>query len=202
MTSQPKSMPVVDAVQVLIENRRADQIVVTNQGSARLWPKLRRHPLDLHYNPSTMGGAVPLAVGLALAQPRREVLVVTGDGALLMSLGSLVTAAGSGATNLTVVVLDNGLYEVTGGQQTPAATANVDFAGLAAGAGFRSTNRFAELKVWREQAAAALAAPGPRFISLAVGPMPPELLRSPTPPLAEQLAEFRRALGSERGFSS
>jgi len=195
---QRQAMPVVDAVQVLIDHRGEDQIVVTNQGAARLWPKLRRHPLDLHYNPSTMGGAVPLALGLALAQPRREVLAISGDGALLMSLGSLVTVAGSGAANLTVVVLYNGLYEVTGGQQTPAGSAAVDFAGLARSAGFRSVSRFDELTAWREQAAAALTTPGPRFISLTVEPMPAEYLRSATPSLAEQLTEFRRALGSEQ----
>ena len=193
----PLRMPVVDAVQVLIDHRTPGQVVVTNQGAARLWPKLSRRPLDLHYNPSTMGGAIPLALGLALAQPQRDVLVVSGDGALLMSLGALVTVSGSDATNLTVVVLDNGLYEVTGGQQTPAASAAVDFADLARSAGFPSASRFGDLAVWREQAAAALAAPGPRFISLEVWPMPPEMLRSPTPPLAEQLAAFRRALGSE-----
>jgi thiamine pyrophosphate-dependent acetolactate synthase large subunit-like protein len=186
-------MPVVEALQVLIEHRREDQIVVTNQGSARLWPRLHRHPLDLHYNPSTMGGAVPLALGLALAQPRREVLAVTGDGALLMNLGSLVTVAGSGAANLTVVVLANGVYEVTGGQRTPAAA--VDFAGLAKSAGFAAASHFEDLAAWRAEAASALAAPGPRFVSLAVEPMPPEYLRGPTPPLAEQLIGLQRALG-------
>jgi sulfopyruvate decarboxylase subunit beta len=86
-------MPVVDALRVLIEHCDENWIVVTNQGSARIWPKLVRRPRDLHYNPSTMGGAVSLALGLALAQPKRRVLCVTGDGALLMNLGSLVTVA-------------------------------------------------------------------------------------------------------------
>src|SRR5205814_3577055 len=116
-----RGMEVVPALEVLINLRGPDQIVVTNQASARVWPKLSRHPLDFHYNPSTMGGAIPLALGLAMAQPRRHVLVVSGDGALLMNLGSLMTVAGSGVTNLTVVVLENELYEVTGGQKTPAA---------------------------------------------------------------------------------
>src|SRR5262245_30394231 len=92
-------MPVVKALQVLIDLRQDDRIVVTNQASARIWPKLSRHRLDFHYNPSTMGGAIPLALGLAMAQPRRQVLVVSGDGALLMNLGSLVTVAASGVTN-------------------------------------------------------------------------------------------------------
>src|SRR5262245_56867701 len=98
-------MDVVATLQVLIDQRLPDQIIVTNQASARIWPKLAEHPLDLHYNPSTMGGAIPLALGLALARPKQHVLVVSGDGALLMNLGALVTVVGCGAANLTIVVL-------------------------------------------------------------------------------------------------
>src|SRR5207253_1176317 len=139
----------IAALQVLIALRQDDQIVISNQASARIWPRLTRHPLDFHYNPSTMGGAIPLALGLAMAQARRHVLVVSGDGALLMNLGSLVTVVGSGVTNLTVVVLDNQLYEVTGGQKTPAAGAAVDFAGLARAAGFPVAESFDDLADWQ-----------------------------------------------------
>src|SRR4029078_11726305 len=107
---------VIEALRVLVGLRREDQIVVTNQGSARVWPKLQTHPLDLHYNPSTRGGAIPLALGLAMAHPRREVLVVSGEGALLMSLGSLVTVVGTGVTNLTMVGVANQVYRGTGGR--------------------------------------------------------------------------------------
>jgi len=189
-------MDVVAALQVLIDHRRSDQIVITNQGSARVWPKLAQHPLDFHYNPSTMGGAIPLALGLALAQPKREVVVVSGDGALLMSLGSLVTVVGTGVTNLTVVVLNNGLYEVTGGQKTPAADGAVDFAGLARAAGFSTALEFCDFDRWQAEAANALAAVGPRFISLVVQPTPEDWLRFPTPPLAEQINRLTLALGA------
>ena len=188
-------MPVVDTLQVLADLCGDDQIVVTNQGSARIWPKIRRRPLDFHYNPSTMSGAVPLALGLALAQPQREVLAISGDGSLLMSLGSLVTVAGSGVTNLTVVLLDNGLYEVTGGQETPAARVAVDYAGLARAAGFPTAVEFRDLVDWQARAADILALPGPRFIRLVVSAAPDEYLASNTPPLAEQLAGLRLALG-------
>ena len=187
-------IPVVDALRVVANLCCDDQIVVTNQGSARIWPKLRRRSLDFHYNPSTMSGAIPLALGLALAQPRREVLAVSGDGSLLMSLGSLVPIVGSGATNLTIVLLDNGLYEVTGGQETPAARSAVDYAGLARAAGFRSTAEFRDLADWQTQAANFLALPGPRFVRLAVSAAPHEYLTSSTPPLAEQLAGLQQAL--------
>jgi thiamine pyrophosphate-dependent acetolactate synthase large subunit-like protein len=187
-------MDVVAAVQVLINQRKANKIVVTNQGSARIWPKLSQHELDFHYNPSTMGGAIPLALGLALAQPQRDVVVVSGDGALLMSLGSLVTVVGAGVTNLTVVVLNNGLYEVTGGQKTPAADRSVDFAGVARAAGFPTAWEFCDLERWQAEATEVLEAAGPRFISLVVEPTPQELLRFPTPPLAEQIDRLRQAL--------
>lgn len=187
-------MPVVSALQVLADLCRDDQIVVTNQGSARIWPQFRRRPLDFHYNPSTMSGAIPLALGLALAQPQRDVLVISGDGSLLMSLGSLVTIVGSGATNLTVVLLDNGIYEVTGGQETPAARSAVDYSGLARAAGFPSATEFRDLDDWQAQASDFLALPGPRFIRLAVSAAPQEYLKCSTPPLAEQLAGLRQAL--------
>ncbi|HEX5103402.1 MAG TPA: thiamine pyrophosphate-dependent enzyme [Pirellulaceae bacterium] len=199
-TSQ--AMPVVEALQVLADLCCDGQIVVTNQGSARIWPKLRseltgrERALDFHYNPSTMGGAIPLALGLALAQPARDVVAVSGDGSLLMSLGSLVTVIGAGATNLTIVLLDNGIYEVTGGQQTPASSA-VDYCGLARAAGFPSVGNFEQLEHWSASAAGALSQPGPRFLRLAVGTSPEEHLRFPTPPIAEQLAQLQRALRVE-----
>lgn len=189
-------MDVVAALKVLIDLRSADQIVVTNQASARVWPKLAEHPLDLHYNPSTMGGAISLALGLALARPQQHVLVVSGDGALLMNLGCLVTVVGCQAANLTIVVLDNGMYEVTGGQQTPATDTPLDLAALAQAIGFPSARAFDALADWKTSAAAALSLPSPRFISLRVAPTPAEYLRSPTPPLAEQLARFHQATPS------
>ncbi|HVU89478.1 MAG TPA: thiamine pyrophosphate-dependent enzyme, partial [Pirellulales bacterium] len=88
-------MPLVPALEVLLKRRR-DEIVVTTMGSAREWPRLSRHPLDFHYIPSAMGHAPMLALGMALAQPQREVLAFNGDGCMLMSLGCLVTIVASG----------------------------------------------------------------------------------------------------------
>ena len=80
-----------------------------------------------------MGQGPALGLGLALAQPGRGVVVVNGDGCMLMSLGSLVTLANHPA-DLYLLILDNGLYEVTGGQPT-AGTGRVDFAAHGAGGG-------------------------------------------------------------------
>ena len=65
-----------------------------------------------------MGGAVPLGLGLALAQPKKQVLVITGDGEMLMGIGSLGTVAASRPANLSIVVLDNGHFGETGMQQS------------------------------------------------------------------------------------
>jgi thiamine pyrophosphate-dependent acetolactate synthase large subunit-like protein len=191
-----RGMPVVAALQALIDRRRDDQIVITNQASARVWPMLSQHPLDFHYNPSTMGGAIPLALGLAIADPKRQVLVVSGDGSLLMSLGALVTVVGARATNLTVVVLNNRMYEVTGGQKTPATETDVDLPAIATAAGFSTALAFDDLSEWRARAEGVFALPGPRFVSLQVQPTPKEYLAGVTPSMAEQLTRLRGALRS------
>jgi phosphonopyruvate decarboxylase len=112
---------------------------------------------------------------------------------MLMSLGCLVTIAASGAKNLTLAVLENGIYEVTGGQKTAGSAADVDFAGLARAAGFASVFQFDELANWRQQAAAVLQAPGPRFISLAVEPVGSDYLLPP-PAMRAQIERFCAAL--------
>lgn len=187
-------MPVAEALQVLADLRRDSDVLVTNQASARLWPTLSDHPLDLNYNPSTMGGAIPLALGLALAKPQREIIVVCGEGSLLMSLGSLVTVVSSGATNITIVVLDNGMYEVTGGQATPATNIPVDFAALARAAGFPTAGHFSNLNRWRVQARTGFSSLGPRLMCLQVGPTDTGILKAPSGDIKPRIERFRDAL--------
>lgn len=191
---QSSRMPLRDALQVLVDVRDDSTLVVTNQGSARVWPQLADHPLDFHYNPSTMGGVVPFGLGLALALPSRHVMVVSGDGALVMNLGALITVVAANAMNLTVVVLDNGIYEVTGGQKHAASLAGVDYAKLAQAVGFRSAFRFDDLAVWREQAKFALESPGLRFVSLCVDKALPSDLATWLAPISERLFQFARAV--------
>ena len=100
-----------------------------------------------------MGGAAMLGCGLALAQPRRSVLVVTGDGELLMGLGSLATIAAQRPANLRIVVMDNERYGETGQQQTHTAM-GVDLAAVARACGFEQSltiRQEAELPTLREQ---------------------------------------------------
>jgi thiamine pyrophosphate-dependent acetolactate synthase large subunit-like protein len=189
-------MQFVPALEVLVKLRR-EEIVVTTMGSAREWPKLSQHPLDLHYIPSAMGQAPDLGLGLALAQPQREVIVLNGDGCMLINLGCLVTIVASGAKNLTLIVFDNGIYEVTGGQRTAAATVpatKVDFAGMAKAAGFASVAAFDSLDAWQQQAGDVLRKPGPRFVVLSVEPVGAAYQLESPGPLAQRLARFQEAL--------
>lgn len=92
-----------------------------------------------------MGGAAMMGLGLALAQPTRRVLVMTGDGEMLMGVGGLATIAVQQPPNLAVVVLDNEHYGETGGQET-ATRHGVDLAAMARGAGI------ADARVVRDEA--------------------------------------------------
>lgn len=158
----------------LFAMRRAEhQIVVSNQMSARVWPSLSNHVLDFNYLSSTMGGAIPLGLGLALAQPDFEVVVLSGDGSLLMNLGCLTTVVASGAKNITIILLDNGLYEVTGGQLTPGRAAQIDFLNLAKAVGFQHCLAFDEIESWRTWIHTPWPLEGPRFYSLRVNRIEP-----------------------------
>ena len=100
-----------------------------------------------------MGGAAVLGLGLALAQPKRRVLVVTGDGEMLMGIGSLATIGISKAPNLSIVVLDNEAYGETG-QQDTATKHGVSLSGIARACAIkdcRDVNTMAEVQTLRDR---------------------------------------------------
>lgn len=120
-----------------------------------------------------MGGAAAMGLGLALAQPARRVLVVTGDGEMLMGLGAFATIAVQRPANLALVVLDNGQYGETGGQET-ATHHGVDLAAVARGCGLaaaRVVTEEAELPKLREEIHAA-AGPLVAVAKVAPGNLP------------------------------
>ena len=189
-----RRMPLPAALSALHEVR-TDQLILTTMGPAREWAKLPANPLDFCHIPACMGHTSAIGLGLALAQPRRQVIVLNADGSMLMSLGNLVTIAAARPQNLTLIVCDNAMYEVTGRQRTPCGT--VDFAGLASAAGFPSVARFDDLAAWKAGICDALAQPGPRFIHLLVEPVWGEdSLQVPViDPISRQIARFRERIG-------
>src|SRR5689334_13306054 len=92
------------------------------------------HPLNF-YLWGAMGSAAMIGLGLALAQPKRRVAVITGDGEMLMGLSSLATIGVQKPENLAVIVFDNGVYGETGGQPSHT-SAGVDLVAVARGCGF------------------------------------------------------------------
>ena len=123
-----------EVVRALLE-RRGDLLVVAGLGSSA-WDCTAAgdHPLTFPLW-GAMGSACTIGLGLALAQPRRRVLVVTGDGEMLMGLGSLATVAAQRPGNLAIVVLDNERYGETGMQRTHTAY-GTDLAAVALACGF------------------------------------------------------------------
>src|SRR4051794_1860324 len=150
----------------VVAAHRGDRVVVTTMGSVGLWPALSDAPRDFHYLPSSMGQGVPLGLGLCLARPGLGVVVLTGDGGLLMNLGCLVTVA-QHRVPLSVVLIDNGLYEVTGGQERVGA-GHTDFAAIARGAGIGRVFAFDSREAWAAGAAECLTGDGPVFVWLKV----------------------------------
>ncbi|GIW81160.1 MAG: hypothetical protein KatS3mg105_2967 [Gemmatales bacterium] len=181
------------ALEVLAAHR-GERIVITTMGSVGIWPKLSDSPLDFHYMPSAMGEGSALGLGLALAQPQRGVIVVNGEGCMLMNLGNLVTIASTSA-NLFLIIIDNGLYEVTGGQPT-AAAGHADFSGIAKAAGIERTYSFAELDDWKNRAAEALGGKGPVVITLKVEGRLGQKTPKPPRTMAEQIARLAAAIRS------
>jgi sulfopyruvate decarboxylase subunit beta len=182
-----------EALQVLAA-QRGERVVLTTMGSGGIWPGLSDTPLDFVYLPSSMGQGPSLGLGLALAQPGRGVIVVNGDGCTLMNLGCLVTVAQQAPANYWLLIIDNGLYEVTGGQERPGA-GQVDFAGLALASGIARTYRFDTLDAWKQGAAEALAGPGPVVVHLKVEGRRGQKTPAPPRPMAQQIERLRQGLG-------
>jgi thiamine pyrophosphate-dependent acetolactate synthase large subunit-like protein len=186
-------MTLREALEVLAANRR-QSIVITTMSPIAPWHQLSDTPLDFAYIPSAMGQAPPLGLGLALAQPERGVIVVNGDGCMLMNLGSLVTMAHHPA-NVYLLIIDNGQYEVTGGQPT-AGAGHTDFVGLARAAGIHRVYSFDKVGTWRAGAPEALSGNGPVVIWLKVEPKKGEKTPAPPRPMGEQIGRLRNALAS------
>lgn len=147
-----------------------DQAVVATYSSAFEWNEIC--PRDLNYFCiGAMGLDSSHGLGLALARPDRRVIVLQGDGSLLMNLGSLTTIAAAAPKNLVHLVAQNGTYEANGSHPLP--DPKVDFAGMARAAGYAAVHDFADLDVFTQQVAHVLEQRGPVFAALRIEPSRP-----------------------------
>ena len=176
----------------IVAAHRSKRIVIPTMGSVGIWPNLSDTPLDFSYIPSSMGQGPTLGLGIALAQPERGVIVLCGDGSLLMNLGCLVTIAQHPA-NLWLLLIDNGLYEVTGGQAV-AGAGRTDYAGLAHAAGIARAYTVSEKVQFESSANEMFSGNGPVFIWLRVQGRLGQKTPSAPRPMAEQIQRLREAL--------
>lgn len=139
-------------------------IVVPVYQSAFDWLAIRPHPLN-YLCTGAMGQASSHGLGLALGVPDEKVVILDGDGSLLMNLGSLVTIANLAPRNLIHFVINNSVYEVNGNFPIPGKNV-VDFEGLARAAGYAKCYGFSDLDAFESKIEEILAAQGPVFVCL------------------------------------
>ena len=148
---------------------RVDEVVITSMSVVRPWGLLSDSDLDFASADSAMGHTADLALGVAMAQPRRRVVCLNGDGSMLMSLGTLATIVESGVDNLVLFVIVNRTYEITGNQAVPGAK-TFDFAATARAAGFARVYHFDNAQDYTTSLDGILHDEGPTFVSVAVAP--------------------------------
>ncbi len=146
----------------------ADGIVVAVFQSAFDWMKIRPHPLN-YLCVGAMGQASSHALGLALGAPGEKVVVLDGDGSLLMNLGSLVTVANMKPDNFFHFVCQNNMYEVNGKFPIPGAE-SIRFDQMARAAGYRQVFSFDDLAEFDQQIGAILELKGPVFVCMHIEP--------------------------------
>lgn len=180
-----------ECLKVLARHRKGE-VVVAVYKAAHDW--IHISPSDLNYTfVGAMGQGSSHALGLALGRPDKRVVVLDGDGSLLMNLGSLVTIAAAAPKNLVHCVCENGTYETNGGVPIPGA-GRLSFAALARAAGYPKTYEFSNLEEWDRELDRILKEEGPIFVDLKVEPgedYPEDFRRLYS---VEHKEAFRRAL--------
>jgi sulfopyruvate decarboxylase subunit beta len=185
-----------DYYRVLEQILTPGTLVVTALGNASyLWAAMHHTPENF-YIEDAMGLALPLALGLAIAQPTRRVVVVEGDGAILMHMGALATLGAVAPSNLTVLLIQNGVHAASGGQ--PLTNASLDLAQLARSAGVGHAAKVETAENFAKALRSAFAADALQVIVLATEP-DPNVVKPPVtldPVLTKH--RFMAAIGAPR----
>ena len=174
----------------VIAAARGDAIVVPTMTTAPAWRSIAPNDLSVTCV-GFMGGASSLGLGMALARPDRRVLVLDGDGSLLMQLGSLATVAGAAPRNLVHFLFKNGVYHTSGAQRIPGGL-SVDFVMMARGAGYRMTTLIDDLGDLKRRLPELLGGEGPVLVELHTG------LAEQTPMTVRERTPFHQQLHDVR----
>jgi thiamine pyrophosphate-dependent acetolactate synthase large subunit-like protein len=180
----------------LVRRLTHEEAVIGGIGNANFDMFAVGHRPQNFYMLGSMGLTVPIALGVALAQPRRPVLALEGDGSLLMQLGCLATVAERAPKNLTIIVWDNGIYQITGSQPTPGA-ATADLVAIARAAGIANSAWAADEDEFDRLVASALKGGAPHLIAARIDNKPAVATTDRDP---VQIRErFMRGLGVKTG---
>jgi thiamine pyrophosphate-dependent acetolactate synthase large subunit-like protein len=181
--------------QRLVQRLRHEEAVVAGIGNTNFDLIAAGHRPQNFYMLGSMGLACPIALGVALAQPQRGVIALEGDGSILMMLGSLATIANARPANLTIIIWDNGVYQITGKQ--PTATGGLtDIVALARGAGFAHSEWIRDEAHFDALIDRRFEAGGPVLLAAKVDDQPGKGRQARDPPLIRR--RFMEGLGASR----
>lgn len=159
------------ALMTALKARITNEIVVSTYSGALDWLDQGERELN-YFSHGAMGLATSHGLGLALARPERKIVVLEGDGSLLMNLGTLVTIGAQAPPNLVVLLFQNDAYEANGGHPIPQAQ-TVDFPALAQAAGISNAFAITDEASFAQRLPDILSAPGPTFVNLSIEQGPP-----------------------------
>jgi thiamine pyrophosphate-dependent acetolactate synthase large subunit-like protein len=166
-----KVMNRFDVTSRLVAKLKHEEAVIGGIGNTNFDLWAAGHRPQNFYMLGSMGLAFPIALGVALAQPGRRVIALEGDGSLLMQLGALSTIAALKPKNLTMIVMDNGIYQITGAQPTPAANV-ADIVAIAIGSGLVNSAWAADEEDFERLVDDAMAASEPGLIAVRIDDKP------------------------------
>lgn len=166
-----KVMNRFDVTSHLIAKLKHEEAVIGGIGNTNFDLWAAGHRPQNFYMLGSMGLAFPIALGVALAQPDRRVFALEGDGSLLMQLGALSTIAALKPKNLIMIVMDNGIYQITGAQPTPAAGV-ADLVAIALGSGLANSAWAADEEDFERLVDAAMSVDEPSLIALRIDDKP------------------------------
>jgi thiamine pyrophosphate-dependent acetolactate synthase large subunit-like protein len=192
-SGNPKVLNRADLTRRLV-GKLSDQAVIAGIGNANFDLYAAGHRAQNFYMLGSMGLAFPIALGVALAQPQRGVIALEGDGSLLMSLGCLATIATVAPRNLTVIVWDNGIYQITGKQPTATSHAT-DIVAVARGAGIANSTWVRDEAHFEELLGRGFAQGGPVLLAAKIDDKPGEIQPPRDPALVRN--RFMKGLGNQ-----
>jgi thiamine pyrophosphate-dependent acetolactate synthase large subunit-like protein len=166
-----KVMNRFDLTSRLVARLKNEEAVVGGIGNTNFDLWAAGHRPQNFYMLGSMGLAFPIALGVALAQPKRRVLALEGDGSLLMQLGCLATIATLKPKNLVMVVMDNGIYQITGSQPTPGA-GTADLIAIALASGLANSCWAADEEDFERLIEQSLVNDGPTLIGVRIDDKP------------------------------